>query len=354
MTLAVGYATATPDAVAGFVAAHWPVAPVTRCAFASRGFNDIYRVEAGERYVLRLSGRRARGPSDVDDETLFLAHLHDAGVPVAAAVRTRGGGLHATAELPEGPRAAVLFHAIEGRMPGLDSAPDARAQGATLAALHDAAERYGGAGAFALDADRLMHRPLEAVRALDLGAAEAEAALGALAGRLVLRLEEAAPRLTRTRLHGDCHGLNARIDAAGRAVFFDFDDGGRGWLAYDLAVHLWAQVSFGRTRQAIWHAFIEGYRAARPIVAPDLDAVELFVPMRHLWLMGEYAGMTARWGDEALTAAWLAREVAFLLGWEAERLAPPLLGRPVRAARVAAIASPAAAPPPALRREWPA
>lgn len=42
-------------------------------------------------------------------------------------------------------------------------------------------------------------------------------------------------------------------------------------------------------------------------------------------LMGEYAGRTAEWGSEALSAAWLEREVAFLLGWERDRLSPALL-----------------------------
>ncbi len=57
----------------------------------------------------------------------------------------------------------------------------------------------------------------------------------------------------------------------------------------------------------------------------DEHAVLLFVPIRHIWLMGEYAGRTAEWGTEILSAAWLEREMAFLLGWEREKLAPGLL-----------------------------
>jgi Ser/Thr protein kinase RdoA (MazF antagonist) len=45
--------------------------------------------------------------------------------------------------------------------------------------------------------------------------------------------------LTWTHCHGDCHGFNARISDAGSAAFFDFDDGGPGYLAYDLSVFLW-------------------------------------------------------------------------------------------------------------------
>ncbi len=109
-------------------------------------------------------------------------------------------------------------------------------------------------------------------------------------------------------------------------MFFDFDDGGFGYLAYDLAVYLWAQVSFGRRRHAMWHAFLAGYRAVRAIARADEYAAHLFVAVRHIWLMGEYAGRTAEWGSEVLSSAWLAREVAFPLGWERDRLLPGLLG----------------------------
>ena len=134
--------------------------------------------------------------------------------------------------------------------------------------------------------------------------------------------------------HGDCHGLNARIATAGprtggpragEATFFDFDDGGFGYLAYDLAVHLWAQVSFGRQRIAMWHAFIDGYRSVRPIAPADLDAVQLFVPIRHVWLMGEMAGRLDEWGSEGMSTAWLGRQVEFLGSWEADRLSDRLL-----------------------------
>lgn len=331
--LPVSYATASADAVAAFAARHYDLGGPPACALLNRGFNDTYalRTDAGGRFVLRLSGRRARGPADVASETEFLAYLDAAGVPVAPAVPARGGALHATALLPDGPRAAALFRYAEGRRPDLDAAGDARVQGVTLAQLHQAADWYPGreAGRYRLDLDHLLHRKVAAILALGLDAPQARRDLGELAARLAEAVGRTDPGLTRTRCHGDCHGLNARIATsgqhAGRAVFFDFDDGGYGYLAYDLAVHLWAQVSFGRRRHAMWHAFVEGYRSVRSIAPTDERAVPLFVPIRHIWLMGEYAGRTAERGTEILSAAWLEREVAFLLSWERDKLSPALL-----------------------------
>jgi Ser/Thr protein kinase RdoA (MazF antagonist) len=75
----------------------------------------------------------------------------------------------------------------------------------------------------------------------------------------------------------------------------------------------------------MWHAFLDGYRSRRQVAPADERAIHLFVPIRHMWLMGEYAGRTAERGTELLSAAWLERELAFLLAWERERLSPTLL-----------------------------
>jgi len=128
--------------------------------------------------------------------------------------------------------------------------------------------------------------------------------------------------LTWTHCHGDCHGFNARITEAGEAAFFDFDDGGPGYLAYDLSVFLWAKVSFGRKLHAMWDAFVDGYRRVRPIAPNDFEAAHVFVIVRHIWLMGEYASRVREWGSEPVS--WIAREIEFLKTWEAERLAGQL------------------------------
>ncbi len=327
------YATASAEAVAEFVTAHYTLAGPATCSFLNRGFNDTYalRDAGGAQFILRLSSPRARGPADVAAETAFIAYLDGTGVPVAAPIPARTGALFTAVPLPGGPRPAVLFHLAQGRRPDLDAPKDAAAQSRTLARLHDAADRYPDreAGRCRLDLDHLLHRPIAALMALDYDAPAARRDLMALAARLDAAVLRADGALTLTRCHGDTHGLNARISTAGRyagqAVFFDFDDGGWGYLAYDLAVHLWAQVSFGRRRHAMWHAFRAAYGTKRPVKPADEAALPVFVAIRHIWLMGEFAAQTALWGTETLSAAWLAREVAFLLAWERDTLAPALL-----------------------------
>ena len=69
----------------------------------------------------------------------------------------------------------------------------------------------------------------------------------------------------------------------------------------------------------MWFAFVDGYRSVRPIAQADLDAVTLFVPIRHIWLMGEYAGRAAEWGTASMT--WLGQQEEFLRAWEARTVA---------------------------------
>ena len=319
------YTTSRAEAVAQFVAEQYALRPPLNCRMLNRGFNDVYLVvtATNERYVFRLSHHRSRGAADVRTETDFLAHLARSGVPVAAPVQTHEGAFFVHGRSPEGVREGVLFLALGGRAPDAASIGDARANGATLAMVHNAAGFYRAAAPrYKLDLDHLLRRPLGWMR--DSGVVEeasATADLETIATRAAERIEK-FDHLTWTHCHGDCHGFNARITEAGEAAFFDFDDGGPGYLAYDLSVFLWAKVSFGRKLHAMWDAFVDGYRRVRPIAPNDFEAAHVFVIVRHIWLMGEYASRVREWGSEPVS--WIAREIEFLKTWEAERLADRL------------------------------
>lgn len=315
------YSTSKIEALERFIDKHYALGSSVSCRLLQRGVNDVYmaRVNNGERYIFRLSHHRARGPADVKSETAFLTHLFKSEVPVAAPIMTRYGTLFLHGHAPEGARAGVLFQSINGREPLATDLGDANANGKTLALLHNAAETYTpGSTLYQLDLEHLLHRPLARIR--ESGIVEDSSILSELV-QIAKRTEAAINQfsnLTWTYCHGDCHGFNSRINEAGEAVFFDFDDGGPGYLAYDLAVFLWAQVSFGRASIPAWAAFLNGYRSIRPITHDDFEAALRFVIVRHFWLMGEYASRSQEWGSN--TAGWIAKGVTFLRTWETERI----------------------------------
>ena len=180
---------------------------------------------------------------------------------------------------------------------------------------------------YRLDLDHLLHRPTNAILGIKGLSLDSQTRLREISEHLSASVS-AIDNLTWTRCHGDCHGANARIAEsgihAGEAVFFDFDDGGPGYLAYDLAVNLWARTFFNRKMHAQWHAFIEGYNSVRPITKTDFGAVHLFAAIRHIWLLGEYAGRISDVGSLAIPLEWVASEIENLRLWDSEKLAPGL------------------------------
>ena len=44
----------------------------------------------------------------------------------------------------------------------------------------------------------------------------------------------------------------------------------------------------------------------------------LFVPIRHMWLMGEYASRAMNGAEQAAPAEWIATQLDFMLSWEEE------------------------------------
>jgi Ser/Thr protein kinase RdoA (MazF antagonist) len=169
-SLPVLHSTPRAEAVADFVSTHYDLPGSIECKLSLRGWNDTFevRTRGAERFIFRISKRRARGDADVASETAFLVYLDGEGIPVAAAVPVRDGSLFTSALFPEGRRPAVLFRYAEGRPSQAgSSAADARANGVTLARIHDVAGGFGDKGRYRLDRDHLLHKPLSAILSLE-------------------------------------------------------------------------------------------------------------------------------------------------------------------------------------------
>jgi Ser/Thr protein kinase RdoA (MazF antagonist) len=326
MVLHALYSMPRLDGVAKLVGGNYDVGELRYCTLANRGFNDVYLVETvgGEKFVLRIANRRARKLPNHDYETAFLSHLASLGVPVAAPVATREGRCWSRAVLAEGERTAVLFRYLEGRIARRGCGADAYAQGRVLGQIHSAGQDYAGPRSrLQLDAQHLVEAPLAAIHELPTLQSDDRTYVSELAARLLEQLEATRHELIWGRCHGDCHGYNARIvegvGGSRAAFFFDFDDGGPGWLAYNIAVYLWNRALDPETLHQ-WPAFLRGYQSTHPLPRADLDATLLFVPIRHVWLLGEYASRAEEWGLDNLSASWFSRQVAFLRRWEEAHL----------------------------------
>src|SRR5581483_2070939 len=90
----------------------------------------------------------------------------------------------------------------------------------------------------------------------------------------------------------------AHIGADGGVTLFDFDCGGMGYRAYELAVFRWGVGgAWAKDAERLWALFLEHYAAHQPVAQADLDAVPLFVAVRQLWWMGLQAANADDWGS---------------------------------------------------------
>jgi len=345
MTPNAVYSTISAASIAETVDRHYNIGPTARCRFFKRGLSDFYELEGsdGHPYLARLCSHRSRGPANIDYETALLAHLDRCGIVVGVPAADREGRLWSLLDAPEGPRAFTVLGRLQGRTPRSDlnrmGVADARtlagikALGASLGQIHLAGASYAGpASLYRIDEQHLIEKPLaQIVAVVDDATAQEATTIGE---SLAKRLAERAPSLSIGHCHGDNHGGNTLIadgvDGAPIAGWFDFDDAGPGFLAYDLATFLWAELNFARSdslsevRRSLWAAFIAGYRSVRQISEADFDAIGLFVAIRHIWLMGLYAGRIPEWGVKSVSVDWFRDGVALLRKWDG--LAAPVVG----------------------------
>ncbi|HNM40413.1 MAG TPA: phosphotransferase, partial [Giesbergeria sp.] len=286
--LVITHTTAAASSIARWVEQHHGLA-VHQCHLIRRGLNDNYALRSvdGSRYVVRLYSIRPRGDFNADFELSLLAHLDAHGVAVAVPVPTAQGRTHVELRFPEGLRAMALFRHAPGAVP--DTLEDFEQTGHTLAAIHSAARDYvGPLSRYTLNGSHLAEQTLAYLHTHPELDQELLNTYRQLVQGLLAELAQAKGGLSRVICHGDTHGFNNHIatnaDGAKSAVFFDFDDAGPGFLAYDLCVMPWSYL----TRKSLkepdelllerWAHYLQGYRSAGGEDTPaDIDALPLFV-----------------------------------------------------------------------------
>lgn len=324
--LIVAHTTAAAASVACWVERHHGVV-VRQCHLLRRGLNDNYAIQAsdGTRYVARLYSIRPRGGFNINFEAALLAHLEAHGAGVASLVPGVDGRASLPLQFQEGVRALALFWHADGAVP--ETLKDFELTGAELARIHQGARTYAGPpSCYTLDGQHLAARALQYMHAHPSLDAELLRTYRGLVQRLLDELSAVEDGLSVAMCHGDTHGFNNHIftDDAGasRTVFFDFDDAGPGFLAYDLSVLPWSYLyrkGLNGPDDALrerWTRYVHAYRAAGgDVTDSDLAAIPLFLQLRHLWNIGEAVGRVHHWGVNTLSVDWLRKQPEVFEAW---------------------------------------
>lgn len=291
----------SPQALASDILPGFGVTDVSQCQFYSGGFNDTFRVRTvdGKTHYLRAYRINWRTKADVQYELDVLNHLQAKGFPAARPLTYKDGQPFCAVNAPEGTRYIAVFTEAPGREISYDEKPKevAHRYGQAEAQMHKALSDFSSPHPrFHLDIENFIDRPLRHIEPFLSHRPEDWKYVQHFAETLRQRiLSLPADALEQGFCHGDLQGYHANVAPDGTLTFFDFDCGGFGYRAYDLAVFLWCC----RLEDAIsvrWEPFLKGYRETRSIHELDVKAVPLFVCARYLWHMGVHTQNSPDWG----------------------------------------------------------
>jgi Ser/Thr protein kinase RdoA (MazF antagonist) len=316
----------SPEALIDDVLPGFAVGEVADCRFYSGGFNHTYQVKTadGRVYYLRAYRRQWRTLADIQYELDVLNHLKRKAFPAVHPIRYRDGQYFCTVTAPEGRRYLALFKEAPG--PEITYAHEpakvARRYGQAVAHMHNAVADFSSPHPrFHKDLEHFVDRPLHNIGPFLAHRPEEWAYLQQFAATLRERLLALpASQLEQGFCHGDLQGYHAKVAPDGTLTFYDFDCGGYGYRAYDLAVFLWCC----RLEDAIaarWDSFLGGYREIRSIGDLDVQAVPLFVCARYLWHMGVHTQNSPDWGIGFLNEEYFDDHFKRLRNAEADYLA---------------------------------
>ena len=277
----------------------YPAALQGRLSLLCRSENATFLLEAaGKRYALRLHRPDYHQHADIVSELQWLDALRETGIEVPQAVTDGEGETVQTLLLEDGSvRHAVLFHWIEGEMPGTDVDPRAFQQLGTITArLHQHSRRWQRPAGFQRiiwDHDTMVSaqshwgdwRDAPNLRTADRGIVEQAIAR---AGSELATFGKAPHHYG--LIHADLRLTNLLL-LDGETRVIDFDDCGFGWYLHDLA----AAISFveHHPRAGEWvDNWITGYERVAHISDAEMAMVPTLLIQRRIQLLA-WAGSHA-------------------------------------------------------------
>lgn len=282
---------------------HFPV-EAENVRLVAQSENLTFRVSASggdTDYVLRLHRPGYSSIEELESERKWVHALKGTGVAVPDSIETDRGGHFVLVEIPgvAEQRYAGMTTWQEGIVLSqfLESCPDTHERtrvfgrfGEIAAIFHDQSIRWEPPPGFTrrrLDLDALLGEAPFWGRFWEhpqLTKSEQELLLRARA-----RLRAALCAYGETSdnfslIHSDFTPENIIYTGSDLAVI-DFDDSAYGWHMYDIAAAL-IDCRFDQDYGSLQSAFLDGYRACRPLANPDIDLLPGFELVRGLAIIG--------------------------------------------------------------------
>lgn len=295
------------------------------CRFFRNGVNDTYKIEGESiNYYLRIYRFNLRRKEDIISEINLLNHLGESDqISVATPIKKKDGSFLTELNTQEGLRYAVLFKSVIGK-PKLLNAEISFIFGKTAAIIHAEADKIGELDRIHMDLEHLLDEPLKNIKPFLSKRQDDYKYLEITAKKLSSKINNllSKDKSIYGLCHGDFHNGNVFFDSEDNTSVFDFDSFGYGWRAYDISVFLWSCGSSRLWKKAnieyrarLWNSYIEGYSSIKNLSKEELEAAFIFVPIRHIWLLGLHTHGCNDWGGEWINDEYFDRHIMFIKKW---------------------------------------
>lgn len=295
------------------------------CRFFNHGVNDTYRIEGEyDNYYLRIYRYNWRRKEDIISEIKLLNFLKNCEqISVSAPIMKIDGEFLTEINAPEGLRYAVLFRSAIGEHKTLDPKRSFN-YGKTAAIIHTVADELESLERFHIDLEHLLDEPLKHIKPFLSKREEDYKYLETTARELSSKVNKllSKDKSVYGLCHGDFHNGNTFLDNDDNLTVFDFDCFGYGWRAYDISVFLWSCGSSKNWRKkdknyraCLWNSYLKGYNEIKKLTKEELEAAFLFVPIRHIWILGLHTHGYNDWGGNRFNEDYFNRALTFIKKW---------------------------------------
>ncbi len=311
MKLPASYSVICASSLLEQVAPLYDIDVPEKCEFWYRGLNDTYKLLSSQGvFALRVYRHGWRTSSDIGFELNALAHLHEKGGKVAYPIPRFDGRYETKIDAPEGERIVIITSFVGGSTLSYENLDDAEAFGKSAAQIHNLTNDFETNHVrYKLDEAHLIWVPVERIEPFLSDRKEDWDYIQQLSDRLADSYKTVANNEPERFCHGDFHGFNAHQHNQ-EIYHFDFDCCGLGLRLFDLATFKWS-ARLRKKEEEWWPCFLNGYQAVREIEI-NLDQIEAFVAIRHLWLLGLHAGMSRDFARGWLNRKYIDNKIEFL------------------------------------------
>jgi len=269
----------------------------SKCIFFNVGINDTYKILNNNReYFLRIYTKDWRKYKHIYSEIELLLHLHKNKISVPKPIKNENNEYIIEVYAPEGMRYAALFESTKGIV--IDKTLNVDqiiSYGQIAAKIHIESDKLNKLERFNIDLEYLIDEPIRSIKSAFPKRKEEIEYLVETSNKLREIIHElvSTDEIDTGICHGDFNNGNISFDSNNNISVFDFDCFGYGWRAYDFAVFLWSRVLFSswsttakKIRMQSYRVFLQAYSSLKPINEKEILASFVFVPIRHIWVMG--------------------------------------------------------------------